>query len=71
MNNDYTQNQRPFREGIHGAEDSTEAAVQALRDAALRADERVRTIVREHPFVALAGAIAVGYVVGRILSSGR
>lgn len=43
-----------------------------LRDTAVekieRADGRFREICREHPFGVLAGAAAVGFVLGRLLS---
>ncbi len=40
---------------------STPAGLQAI-------DERVRTFVAERPAAALLGAVAVGFVVGRLLS---
>lgn len=48
--------------------DPAQEAMQKLRETAMRVDERVRVIVREHPFMAIGGAIAVGYLVGRMLS---
>ncbi|MEZ4268302.1 MAG: hypothetical protein R3F39_18210 [Myxococcota bacterium] len=46
--------------------------VAELRDTAAaqieKADTRFRELCREHPFGVLAGAAAVGFVLGRLLS---
>ncbi len=48
---------------------AAEQAEDPLRAAGLRAvDDRVRSFVAERPAVALLGAVAVGFVVGRLLS---
>jgi ElaB/YqjD/DUF883 family membrane-anchored ribosome-binding protein len=64
----YSENQTAFREGTSDGSDATQEAMQKLRETATRVDERVREIVRDHPFAALGGAIAIGFVIGRILS---
>jgi ElaB/YqjD/DUF883 family membrane-anchored ribosome-binding protein len=63
---DYSEQRTAYREGAHG--DARQEAMEKLRETAMQVDERVRHLVREHPFLAIGGAIAVGYLVGRILS---
>ncbi len=41
---------------------------QQATDQLERADSRFREVCREHPFGVLAGAAAVGFVLGRLLS---
>lgn len=52
--------------------DDDEEAVDSPYDEARRrvadADRQVRQFVVEHPFVAVFGAVAVGYFVGRLVS---
>jgi hypothetical protein len=36
-----------------------------------RADETTRRVVSDHPLAALFGAIAAGYVIGRLLAARR
>jgi ElaB/YqjD/DUF883 family membrane-anchored ribosome-binding protein len=31
-------------------------------------DEQTRTFLREHPLMAIVGAVAAGYVIGRLMS---
>jgi len=39
-----------------------------LRDSLGELDQRVRSAVREHPFVTLFGALAGGYLIGRLIA---
>jgi len=41
--------------------------IDSLRDDVVRADQRMRAVVRERPIVALATAIAAGFLLGRAL----
>jgi ElaB/YqjD/DUF883 family membrane-anchored ribosome-binding protein len=50
--------------GLSGAEEMVPKIVQKVH----RADEKVVALVRERPVVALATALAVGYLVGRVIS---
>jgi ElaB/YqjD/DUF883 family membrane-anchored ribosome-binding protein len=49
---------------VNGAEEMVPKLVQKARSA----DEKVVAFVRERPVVALAAALAAGYLVGRIIS---
>lgn len=49
---------------VNGAEDLVPQIVEKVQ----RADEKLVAIVRERPVVALATALAVGYLVGRMVS---
>lgn len=49
---------------LHQAED----LAQDTREALMEWDVKVRSTVREHPFLTLAGALFGGYLVGRIVS---
>lgn len=51
-------------DGLSGPEDVVPKIVQKARSA----DEKVVEFVRERPLVALATAVAVGYLVGRVVS---
>ena len=42
------------------------AAARSVQDRIERADERIRTFVNERPLTALAVALGLGYVAGRI-----
>ncbi len=42
--------------------------MQALRTGAEDLDEEIRDTVREHPVACLLGAIAAGYLVGRLVA---
>lgn len=48
--------------------DGVEELVPQIVERVQRADEKVVSIVRERPLLALATAIALGYVVGRVVS---
>jgi hypothetical protein len=48
--------------------DEAEQMAEQARVALERAQEQVATFIRERPLVCLAGALALGYVVGRIVS---
>jgi ElaB/YqjD/DUF883 family membrane-anchored ribosome-binding protein len=43
-----------------------EHGIEALRDDLTRIDDRVRTALRERPFVALGTVVAAGFILGRI-----
>jgi ElaB/YqjD/DUF883 family membrane-anchored ribosome-binding protein len=49
------------------ADEAAQMAEQA-RQALEQAQEQVATFIRERPLVCLAGALALGYVVGKIVS---
>ena len=42
--------------------------LQSLREGVEGFDEEVRDTVREHPVACLCGAIAAGYLVGRLVA---
>lgn len=48
--------------------DHTEEFVDNAREFLEEADGRVRTVVREHPFLTLFGAMVGGYAVGRLFA---
>jgi hypothetical protein len=48
--------------------DEAEQMAEQARVALERAQEQVATFIRERPLVCLASALALGYVVGRIVS---
>jgi ElaB/YqjD/DUF883 family membrane-anchored ribosome-binding protein len=39
-----------------------------MREGLAEMDQRTRSLVREHPIATVLGAVAIGYVVGRLLS---
>ena len=41
--------------------------ISALQDDVAEADKRIRAALRERPFIALGGAILVGFVLGRAI----
>lgn len=41
--------------------------ISALQDDVARADKRLRAALRERPFIALGGAILVGFMLGRVI----
>jgi ElaB/YqjD/DUF883 family membrane-anchored ribosome-binding protein len=45
-----------------------DAVVPKLIQKARSADEKVVALVRERPLVALGAALAIGYVIGRVIS---
>ncbi|RMG19575.1 MAG: hypothetical protein D6729_04830 [Deltaproteobacteria bacterium] len=47
---------------------SLEVRLASLREGLAEADRRTRDFVREHPLLSLAGAVAAGYLVGRLFS---
>jgi hypothetical protein len=51
-------------DGLSGPEEVVPKIVTKVRGA----DEKVVALVRERPLVALATAVAVGYLVGRVVS---
>lgn len=58
-------------DSIHDEVDEVDDEIQErladLRERAAEIDSQVRRVVREHPFLSLAGAVAAGYVVGRLI----
>lgn len=56
-------NTRDF-DGLRSPEEVVPKIVQKVQ----RADDKLVELVRERPLVALATAVAVGYVVGRVMS---
>lgn len=65
--------QNPEEYGRVGLDDAPRFAdrardrVQDVRARLAEADRTVRNFVQEHPFVALLGALALGYGAGRLL----
>lgn len=51
-------------DGLRGPAEVVPKVVQKVQ----RADEKLVELVRERPIVALATAVAVGYVIGRVMS---
>ena len=51
-------------DGLSGPDEVVPKIVQKVRGA----DEKVIAFVRERPIVALAAALAAGYLVGRVVS---
>jgi len=45
-----------------------EEQLQAAKDVLADVDVKVRTFVKERPVLCLAGAVAIGYVVGKLVS---
>jgi len=41
--------------------------IRGLQDEVADADKRLRTILRERPFVSLATAVVAGFLLGRII----
>jgi ElaB/YqjD/DUF883 family membrane-anchored ribosome-binding protein len=41
--------------------------ISALQDDVSQADKRIRAALRERPFIALGGAVLIGFVLGRII----
>lgn len=56
------------RETARGVARDVEDRLEGMRGYADDAGEWVRTLAREKPMVALAMAVGVGFVVGRLLS---
>ncbi|MBS2027444.1 MAG: hypothetical protein JST54_06010 [Deltaproteobacteria bacterium] len=50
------------------AMERVEEQLQAAKDALADTDVKVRAFVKERPILCLAGAIALGYVVGKLVS---
>jgi len=47
---------------------NVEETISQLRDRAGELDGRLRASVREHPFLTLFGAVAGGYLLGRLIA---
>ncbi len=46
--------------------DELQVRLSELRETLAHADVTVRTFVRDHPVMSVAGAVAAGYLVGRL-----
>lgn len=55
----------PPNPGSNG--EPAEDAVSRLKGRIAPVDHWVRTLARERPFLALAGALGIGYLVGRLI----
>ena len=42
--------------------------ITRIREDLAEFDQRARSLIQEHPVASVLGAVAVGYVVGRLLS---
>ena len=51
-----------------GMSDEASQMAEQARVALEQAQEQVTTFIRERPLVCLAGALALGYVIGKIVS---
>lgn len=58
----------PDFEVIADDEEAVDSPYDEARRRVADADRQVRQFVVEHPFVAVFGAVAVGYFVGRLVS---
>jgi ElaB/YqjD/DUF883 family membrane-anchored ribosome-binding protein len=58
-------------EANQAARDAADRARSELEPLVRRADEVTRQLVSEYPLAALFGAVAAGYVVGRVLATRR
>ena len=47
-------------------EDTLQVRLSELRETLAHADLTVRTFVRDHPVMSVAGAVATGYLAGRL-----
>lgn len=54
-----------------GAEDDLQVRLSEVRERLAEADLAVRTFVRDHPVLSVAGAVAAGYLAGRIVKGAR
>jgi hypothetical protein len=48
--------------------EEAEAKLAQMRSVLADMDERVRSVVVDHPVLTLIGAISMGYVVGRLIA---
>jgi ElaB/YqjD/DUF883 family membrane-anchored ribosome-binding protein len=53
---------------MNGLRGRTQEAVPKLVQGVQDADDKIVTFVRERPVVAICSAMALGYLVGRVLS---
>lgn len=49
-------------------QEQAEAQLQAAREALTDLDKKVRTFVKENPGLCLLGAVAAGFMIGRIVA---
>lgn len=49
-------------------QEQAEAQLQAARDALVDLDKKVRVFVKENPGLCILGAVAAGFVIGRIVA---
>ena len=47
-------------------EDELQVQLSRIREGLAELDRRTRGFVKEHPLISVAGAVAAGYVIGRI-----
>ncbi len=59
---------RQARETARGVARDVEDRLEGMRDYADDAGDWIRTLARERPMAALAVAVGLGFVVGRLLS---
>lgn len=53
---------------VAALQEQAEAQLRAARDALTDIDHKVRAFVKERPGLCLLGAVAAGFVIGRIVS---
>jgi hypothetical protein len=74
--NNHDANERRGPDTVAGARhdqaelDELHRRIRALGADLSQADERLRTAVQERPLLAIAAAVAVGFVVGRVVGRG-
>jgi hypothetical protein len=66
----YQESTRSYGVGPHDEESEIQALrhrIQDLQDEVQHADKRLREVVRERPLVAIIGAVAAGFFLGRVI----
>jgi hypothetical protein len=65
------QNARTIEPEVHDVveplRERAEEVVERVKRTMAPVDEWIRTLAREQPMVALAGAVGIGYLVGRLI----
>jgi ElaB/YqjD/DUF883 family membrane-anchored ribosome-binding protein len=56
------------RESLREVQGKVEAGMESLRDYAGSADTAIRDFARERPLLAIACALGLGFVIGRLAS---
>jgi ElaB/YqjD/DUF883 family membrane-anchored ribosome-binding protein len=54
------------RQGMHHLEQQLEERLEGVREFAESADGWIRSFARERPFVAIACAVGLGFLLGRL-----